>query len=336
MTGKEESFTPIHALQGILIGIVLFLTVFGIFAVGFPDVISRIPHVAIDNSIPAGPPIPVNRSFTFQNNSLSITIAVNASVYAASKKSPRATFLIGDQKTTFTRYYRAMIDDPTQEPIYTDLLGRFRQIRSERNLSDDEYLELIAAYVQTIPYWHGGNTPPRYPAELLVENVGDCDDKSILLAGLLARENYSVVLFRFGPEKHMAVGVKSDAFPYKSTGFTFLEAMAPAYVGVPSSFITENWLLYSDPLVLPVSTGTRVYRSGEMTAAIDNMSRLAEGKAEELSLRLEEASPGEVNGTEYALVLAQRDRYAAIHRYILDHPLDRQGAYDYLKREMPA
>ena len=73
----------------------------------------------------------------------------------------------------------------------------------------------------------GGIPLPSTRPSLLVENVGDCDDKAILLAGLLARENYSVVLFKFGPEKHMAIGVKSDAFPYKSTGFTYVEAMTP-------------------------------------------------------------------------------------------------------------
>ena len=71
-----------------------------------------------------------------------------------------------------------------------------------------------------------------------------------------------------------------------------------------------------------------------MTAAIDNMSRLAEDRAEELSLRLDEVPEDERNDTDYAAMLEERDRYTAIHRYVVTHPLDRPGVYEYLKREM--
>ena len=285
------------------------------------------PHVVPDPASAAGPPVTITRSFPFQNGSVSITTSVNASLYAASKKTYRSTFQLGDPKDIGTRYYGAMINDPTQEPLYEELLGRFRQIRNERNLSDDEYLELMAAAVQTIPYKSGENSPPKYPAELLAENMGDCDDKAILLAGLLARENYSVVLFEFVPESHMAMGVGSDAFPYKSTGFTYLEAMTPAYVGVPSLYVVTHRLMHSDPLVFPVSNGTRVYRGGAMTRYINNMSALAEQRAAALSLRLDQFTSGEKNGTEYSAMLAERDRYAGINRYVMNHPYAPAGTY---------
>lgn len=321
-------------LQLILIGICLFLVVFGIFILAFSDILFDVPHVVLDDSAPAAPPVNITRSFNFHNSSASVTIAVNRSVYEASTKTYRGIILVGDPKGYGTRYYQAIINDPTQDAIFEDLLGQFRAIRDERNLSDDEYLEMMTAYIQTIPYKDGGNSPPKYPAELLVENMGDCDDKAILLSGLLAREGYSVVLLKFGPESHMAMGIGSDAFPYKSTGYTYLEAMTPAYVGIPSFSIMTKKPLNSEPLVIPVSTGTKIYRGGNQTGYINNMSGQMERKTTELTVHLDTFLGSEKNSTEYLAVLDRRNRTGAIHTYIMNHPLDRPGTYAYLQREM--
>lgn len=330
----EEWPSLARMLQLILVGICLFLVVFGVFILAFSDILFDVPRVVLDDSGPSAPPIPVSRGFTFHNSSASVSIFVNGSVYAAAKKTYRGIILVRNPEGYGTRYYHAIGNDPTQEAIYDDLLGRFRQIRAERNLTDDEYLEMMAAYVQTIPYKEGGISPPKYPAELLVENMGDCDDKALLLSGLLAREGYSVALFRFGPESHMAMGIGSDAFPYKSTGYTYLEAMTPAYAGIPSFSIMTKKPLDSEPMVIPVSNGTKVYRGGNEAHYIDNMSVFAKQKAAGLSARLETFSEPERNSTEYLALLDERDRYAGIHTYIMNHPLDRPGTYAYLGREM--
>jgi hypothetical protein len=317
----DEFPPPLRVLQLILAGFIIFLALFGILVFLLPQQFFSVPAVIVDNSSAGSPPIVVTRSFPFLNSSETITVVIDSSVYAASKKTYRSTLLLGDQKVAGARYYQAMINDPSQDQIYRDLLSQFRKIQSERNLTDDEYLELIAMAVQSIPYRDGGGNPPKYPAELLAENRGDCDDKSILAAGLLARE-------------HMAMGVGSDAFPYKATGYTYLEGMSPAYAGFPTNHLLIP--LSSDPLVIPVSNGTRLYRSGNETSFIRNISVLAEQKAAELSSRLEEFPQSEKNSTGYLAVLHERDRFTGIYRYIMSHPYDRPGVYAYLKREMPA
>lgn len=332
----EEFPEPARVLQLILIGFCLFLLVFGGIMLLFSNAVFNVPRVVVDDSFPTAPPFTVTRSFGFHNSSATVSIAVNGSVYMASKKTYRSIILVGDQKTLGTRYYLAMIHDPTQDAIFEDLLGQFRHVRAAQNLTDDEYLEMMAAYVQTIPYKDGGNSPPKYPAELLAENMGDCDDKAILLSGLLAREGYSVALFKFGPESHMAMGIGSDAFPYKSTGYTYLEAMTPAYVGIPSFSLITKKPLNSDPFVIPVSNGTKIYHSGNQVRYIDATSGMAMQKATEFSSRLDAFPPAEKNSTEHNAILAQRDRYAGIRTYIMNHPLDRPGVYSYLQREMPA
>ena len=87
----------------------------------------------------------------------------------------------------------------------------------------DEYLELMAVAVQSLPYETDGTlTAPKFPIETYVDGKGDCDDKSLLLAGLLAREGYTVALFYFKPEAHMAVGVKGYGCAYQDTGYGYV------------------------------------------------------------------------------------------------------------------
>jgi len=328
----EDLPPPLRILQLILTGFCLFLAALGLFLIVFSPMITSAPRVVPGDTSPAAPSVDVSRSFRFQNDSVSVSLGVNSSVYAASKKTYRSTFLLGDPKDLGTRYYQAMINDPSQDPIYRDLIDQFRQIRSERNLTDDEYLELISVYVQSIPYKDGGETPPKYPAELLVEGMGDCDDKSILIAGLLAREGYSVVLFKFGPESHMAMGIGSDTFPYKSTGYTYLEGMSLAYVGFPTAHLQIP--LNSDPQVVMVSNGTKVYHSGNQTRYINNMSAIAGQKAGVLTSLIEGFPQSDHNNTKYLTFLHERDRFSAIRMYIRSHPYDRPGVYAYLQREM--
>ena len=133
-----ETIPPLRVLQLIFAGFIIFLVLFGILIVALPQQFFNVPGVIVDNTSAGYPPIIVSRSFPFLNSTETITIAVNASVYTASKKTYRSTILLGDQKVAGTRYYQAMINDPSQDRIYRDLLDQFRKIRSGRNLTDDE------------------------------------------------------------------------------------------------------------------------------------------------------------------------------------------------------
>ena len=101
-------------------------------------------------------------------------------------------------------------------------------------LDDDEYLELMAVAVQSLPYDTDGTlTAPKFPIETYVDGRGDCDDKSLLLAALLAREGYSVALFYFKPEAHMALGVKGYQCDYKDTATVTLRPRTSPWWGSP-------------------------------------------------------------------------------------------------------
>jgi hypothetical protein len=175
-----------------------------------------------------------------------------------------------------------MVNDPAQEEMYSALLNEAHNIRIHQGLSDDEYLELIAVYVQSLRYETREQNPAKFPVETVVDRAGDCDDKSLLLAGLLSREGYPVAVLLFGPEAHMAIGVGSDDYLYKNTGYAFLETTNYSFVGVPTDTLGGNLTLYSDPVIIPISNGTKLYGSGNETRYIYDMYMLSDQRVKEL------------------------------------------------------
>ena len=328
----DEMPSPARILRAVLIGVMLFVLFLAVICFFFSHTLFEMPRVLPESPAPGSLPINATHTFRFQNDSITVTVPVNRSVYTAAKKTFRGSILLGDPDTINTRFYGAMINDPTQDALYRNLISEFEKIRAERNLTRDEYLELMTAYVQMIPYKSGENAPPKYPVELVADKMGDCDDKALLLAGLLAREGYPVVLFKFGPESHMAIGVGSDAFFYKSTNYTYIEAMVPSFIGRPSFHIIEKRPLKSDPFVIPVSNGTVLYHSGNETSYITNMSDQAERKIAELAQARNQTPLSGQNSPEYNETCRQLERYTDIRKYIQEHPYDRPGVYAYLAR----
>jgi hypothetical protein len=228
-------------------------------------------------------------TFPFGDGEETIRIDPDPAVYAGAKEADRQLYLSEDlsKEEWIPIYYRAFVNDSCQEPFYTDLLATLRDIRDRQGLDDDRYLELIAAFVQSIPYETDASiVEPKFPIETYVDTEGDCDDKSLLLAGLLAREGYGVALLYFGNESHMAVGVKSAGCSYQNTPFAYIEATNRSYVGIPPGALADGTALASDPLVIPVGDGQRFYAGCDQIHAIERALSLSRGRVEELTPEL--------------------------------------------------
>lgn len=192
-----------------------------------------------------------------------INVTASAAVYAGAKEAESPCY------GSFDTYYPAIITDPMQDEFYADLLQQFRAIKEEYHLDDDQYLELMAAYVQTIPYDYNASVSVKYPVVTAVGGIGDCDDTSLLLAGLLAREGYDVVLLLYLDEGHMAVGVRTDeqyAFP-NTGGYAYIETTAGMLI-VCGDFPVEMLSGMSEPVVIKIGNGTRMYAKGPENAAL--------------------------------------------------------------------
>ncbi len=130
--------------------------------------------------------------------------------------------------TSWGRYALADAD----RPVLVDLA---RRISPPSANPDEGYFRLmnLVFFVQQIPYVTDDNTNsytegilpryamyvkggveyPKYPAEMLVDGRGDCEDAAILMAGLLDALGYDTVLLRYSD--HMALGIRMNEFnPY--------------------------------------------------------------------------------------------------------------------------
>jgi uncharacterized protein YdeI (BOF family) len=229
--------------------------------------------------------------FSFEGKRYSIRPNVDPSVYNGARASTRLLIQPEGQSDEewSAIYYRAFAEDPAQRPAIDDVCRQLRAIRDRASLDSDQYLELIAKYVQSIPYdaasYKAGTGRQRFTVETLVEGTGMCGDKSVLLAGLLAHEGYAAALLDFKPEKHMAVGVRGSGKTYGGSGWLFLETTGPCYVtDVPDTYLGGTTLT-SEPIVITIGSGTAEYGAGSDVAKIIRARDSSEAAARSLLAR---------------------------------------------------
>jgi hypothetical protein len=282
VTGKVLS-----TVLTVLVIVVLVFAAVLLAGILFPE--NRVVTPRIDPVVSGQPPVFVTSSYPFQNGIVTISVSVNGSVYEGAKNADKSVTIIGNisDNVWIADSYRAMADDPAQEQLYKDLLTQFRKIKAEQGLDADEYLELMAVYVQSLQYETLEENPAKFPVETVVDQAGDCDDKSLLLAGLLSREGYSVALLSFTPENHMALGIGSDDCRFRDTNYTFLETTNVSYVGVMTEKLGDGVSLYSTPIIIPIGDGVNTYTRCTETRYIHDMLVLSEQKAKELEPRLQ-------------------------------------------------
>jgi hypothetical protein len=278
----------IIVFTGLLLIIIFTLSANLISGIIFPEKSVIAPQTIQEPVKIQPPPIIVSHIFPFEKAMVSLSVSINASVLEEIQKEGKISsfFYNNSGSVGVADRYRAMVTDPVQEQVFYHLLEELRTVRRIQGLSDDEYLELMAVYVQSLRYESVERSPVKFPAETIFDSAGDCDDKSLLLAGLLAREGYSVALLSFGPEAHMAIGIGSDDYLYKKTGYAFLETTNYSFVGVPTDSLGSNLTLSSDPVIIVISTGKKLYSSGNNTRYIHESYVKSEQKMKELASEL--------------------------------------------------
>ncbi|MDO5843960.1 MAG: hypothetical protein Q4Q53_02290 [Methanocorpusculum sp.] len=224
--------------------------------------------------------VSANISFPFRHLNYSFTINVPLSLYTGAKNSSKTAMIperIGD--IWLLKYYQSFALDKNLTEFYSELLKPFRKIRFENNLDDDEYLELITAYVQSIPYdtekVASIDKAPRFPVETAVDGTGICSDKSVLLAGLLSHEGYAVSILHFAKENHAAVGIKvADGYDFMSCGYAFIETTVISFIGTSES---KYAVCRTRPKVFKIGHGTKTYGAiSETVKILKKLSALEE------------------------------------------------------------
>lgn len=114
------------------------------------------------------------------------------------------------------RYYGAYnyikyMDEENNRKYLKTFADALKNLGEENDYSDYELVCEVIHFVQSIPYVddlrsRGEEEYPKYPIETLYEFNGDCEDVSILLAGILREMGYGVCFIHV--PGHIAVGIK--------------------------------------------------------------------------------------------------------------------------------
>jgi hypothetical protein len=278
----------INFFIGLVLITILILSANSISGILFPNESAITPQIIPDPVKVQTPPFIISQIFPFENTKVSISFPVNVSNLEGTRNTRKATSVHDNYSDSLwiADGYRAKVKDPAQDQIFSDLLKELNKVRLLQGLSDDEYLELMTVYVQSLRYESLEQNPAKFPVETVIDGAGDCDDKSLLLAGLLVREGYSVALLSFGPESHMAIGVGSYDYLYKKTGYAFIETTNYSFVGVPTGTLGDNLTLYSDPSIIIINKGEKFYTRGNDTRYIHDNYLKSDKKVKELALQL--------------------------------------------------
>ena len=110
-------------------------------------------------------------------------------------------------------YYK-YVNDPQNLELMQTIVDEMRQVMDEKNYDDADAAREIAKFVQDVVEYEyddvstGMDEYPRYPIETLCEGQGDCEDTSILMAGLLKLWGYDVGLLHL--PGHLTVAIRTS------------------------------------------------------------------------------------------------------------------------------
>ncbi|KAF5047269.1 hypothetical protein DSECCO2_462130 [anaerobic digester metagenome] len=304
-------------------------------------------------------------TFRFETVTVTVGCPVDAAVYRGAKRTPKEVLLRGPvpEEEWIAGHYLAQVDDPAQDRFWADLLGAFRAEKDRLGLDDDRYLELLTAAVQQLPYETAPETASRFPVETWIDQAGDCDDRSLLLAGLLAHEGYRVALLVFLPEAHMAIGVGcAPEHAYNGTGYAYLEATNTSFIGVAPTGLDRGERLESAPIVIPVGDGKKEYGAIQETVAIERAVRVARAQADELGHQIDRRRAAldqdrerlealqtagdqeafasgldryRADSAAVARLVEEHNRQVELVNYCASHGFDRVGTAAYISARLP-
>ena len=198
-----------------------------------------------------------NYTWSYDGRDWQWTIEIPQSLYDYYVERPRAP----------TEDYSIYVTHPSDDAYIDMLIEIIENFATDASYDERETVNFAVSFVQSLPYTVDSVTTsydeyPRYPLETLVDNGGDCEDTSILMAAILNEMGYGAVLLSF--PNHMAVGVlggeemSGTYWPHNGGKYYYLEttgsgweigelpteytgASASIYDIVPVPILTQDW-----------------------------------------------------------------------------------------------
>lgn len=137
--------------------------------------------------------------------------------------------------------YWNFVGDPYSNNSVSFVTDLLTNISEREGYGEYGKVEFAIAFVQSLPYtFDDVTTPfddyPRFPSETIYADGGDCEDTSILMAAILKKMGYDVVLLQL--PRHVAVGVYCDpsdfsyqvtSYPSNGRDYCYLETTGEGY-----------------------------------------------------------------------------------------------------------
>jgi len=266
-------------------------------------------------------------TFRFVKSRCKVSVEVDAAELATAQEMDTGA-VFGSGGWLRDRCVAELVRTQSRSALIDRLAAEFRRIRDERNLTDDEYLELLASAVQQIPYGkvQGGL---QLPAEILVSGTGVCTDKTVLLGSLLVHEGYDTVLWVFDAPNHVALGVASDGARFRGTDYAFVETTAPRFVGQAGAEYRAPGPIARPPRTIALG-GWRSYASGDEVDVI--LRELERARATQHAWR-RYATAMRFGPSQPRLAHREIESWVAdaTAAFILSHTHDRQSVYALLR-----
>jgi len=234
----------------------------------------------------------VSHTFRFEGKDRTVTVDIDEPVYRGAKAATKSVIRLRGTRADdwIESYYPAFIWEEHQDEFFAALLASLRQVRDAEQLDSDRYAELLTVFAQSLPYYTDPvDLEPKFPIETFAEKAGDCDDKALLLAGLLAREGYDVAIMLFEAEQHVSLGLRVDSSGYRGTGYAFVETTSLGFVGMVPEALDGGIELRSAPHVFPVNGGGTGYGAEDQVDAILEALEAASERIDALSPQIERA-----------------------------------------------
>jgi hypothetical protein len=192
----------------------------------YASFVSRLRTVAA--TAPSGGSRTLALEFRFRGKTRRVSVSVSEAYLRAVRGLPTEKVFYSEAGIR-NRYVSTLVSDQASGPVVEGLARGMRALKQELRLDDDEYVELLACAVQStrygVPSWR-----IQLPAELLASGEGVCTGRSVLLASLLVHEGYDTVVWVFGNEHHVAVGVRGQGSGFHGSGYAYIETTRRAYV----------------------------------------------------------------------------------------------------------
>jgi len=215
--------------------------------------------------------------FTINGTRYTITIPVDKNLYLAAHEGNRDVEFTGPcySSELYELRWSTLAMQPIWHDFYASITAQLESVLyNNPELSNKNLIDISEAWIQSIQYRTMNAARTLFPVEVLYERAGDCDDKALLVAAMLAYNGYDTAIIEY--VGHAVAGIGATDCN-ATTGYLFLETTTPQFYTLsditngPQRIIEglgfPDWYQsavidagFHDPIsVRKIGTGTKTY-----------------------------------------------------------------------------